>query len=202
MVSSTESIGRLIADEVFLLSDRQLLQKREQSAQQPDDQPPQVPSAPISHNDKTMAAVLMTLIDEQIDASAVGLAGTAGDPAAAQSRGGVGGVTPNRIAAQYADDAAVYRSDSPPQPIAPNPLGRADPQLLLAASSPELRLAMQAALMSAATRVQAVELETIRKDARRHKISGETDSSSMVRIGAGILVAIIAAIVLAAHIAG
>ncbi|MBS0235455.1 MAG: hypothetical protein JSR99_18450 [Proteobacteria bacterium] len=202
MASSTESIGRLIADEVFLLSDRQLLQKRQQSPQQPDDQPAQAPSAPISHNDKAMASVLMTLIDEQIDASAVGPGGTAGDPAAAQSRSVDGSGVPNRIAAQYAEDAAVYRSDSAPQPIVPNPLGRADPQVLLAASSPELRMAMQATLMSAAARVQAVGSETIREDAQRHKISGGPDASSMIRMGAGILVAIIAAIVLATHFVG
>jgi hypothetical protein len=200
MASSTESIGRLIADEVLLLSDRQLLQKREQPSQQPQDQPAQAASAPISHNDKAMASVLMTLIDEQIEASAIDPNGFPGN-AAAQARGAEGGIAANRIAAQYAEDAVVYRSDSPPQPIV-NPLGLANQQVLLAASSPELRMAMQTALMSAAARVQDIEPEASGEAARRRKIGAGSGSVSMLRIGAGVLVAILAVIILATRFAG
>lgn len=201
MASSTDSVGRLIADKVLMLSDRQLLQKRDQPEQHPEDQAAQFTPAPISHNDKAMAAVLMTLLDEQLDASLADPKGLSGDPAAAQLRGAETGAAPNRIAAQYAEDAAVYRADLPPQ-VNINPMAQANQQVLLAASSPELRMAMQAALMSAAARVQAEEPETTTENARQRKIGSFAGPSSTIRVGAGIFVVIVLAMILAARFAG
>lgn len=197
MVSSTDSIGRLITEEVLLLSDRELLQKRDQSWKQPDDPPAQANAAPISHNDKAMASVLMTLIDEQIDAAAIDPKMLSSDASTIAPRSSETGGAASRIAAHYAEDAIVYRSDVPSQPIA-NPLPQVDPQVFLAASSPELRMAMQAALMSAAARVGAMDHEAGRRGSATEKI-GSRGSQPMLRIGAGILVVIVAAAVLAAH---
>jgi hypothetical protein len=201
MASSADAIGRLIADQVLMASDRQLLQKRDQPGQQPKDQAAQATPAPISHNDKAMAAVLMTLLDEQLDASMADPKGLAGDPAAAQLRSAETGAAPNRIAAQYAEEAAVYRLDLPSQ-VNVNPMAQANQQVLLAASSPELRMAMQAALMAAAARVQAEEPETTTDNAQRRKIGSFASPSSAVRVGAGVFVVIVLAIILAARFAG
>lgn len=197
MVSSTESIGRLITEEVRLQSERQLLRNRDHPAgQQAEQQPAPAPAAPISHNDKAIASVLLTLLDEQLDASAVDPSATGGnfrrpdDTAPAASR----------IAAQYAEAEAVFRPDvSAEQPTLPQ--GVINQQALLVATSPELRMAMQSAFFSAAVRAQTGAAEPSGRNTPRRKMESITDAASLMRIGGVALVVIVAAIVLAAAFA-
>lgn len=197
MVGSTEAIGRLIANEVLMLSDRELFQKRDQSGQSAEEQSAQTNAAPISHNDRAMASVLMTLIDEQIDASVTAPKGLMSDLAAAQTRA-EGGAS---VAARYADAEAAYQADPPPQPLA-NALQHADLNVLRAASSPELRMAMQAAMTSAYARM---EVETANADGEEARIRARAPFASpapIVRIWASIAITIVVVVLVAAYFAG
>lgn len=197
MVGSTEAIGRLIANEVLMLGDRELFQKRDQPSQPPDEQSAQTNAAPISHNDRAMASVLMALIDEQIDASVADPKGLMSDPAAAQARAG-GSAS---IAARYADTEAAYQADPPPQPL-PNPLQQADLSVLRAASSPELRMAMQAAMTSAYARMGIESAAADGEETRIRALGPFANPVPILRIGASIAVAIFVVVLLAAYFAG
>ncbi len=197
MVGSTEAIGRLIANEVLMLSDRQLFQKRDQPGQPREEQFTQTNAAPISHNDRAMASVLMALIDEQIDASVAVPKGLMNDPAAAQARA-EGSAS---IAARYADTEAAYQADPPPQPLA-NALQQADLNALRAASSPELRMAMQAAMTSAYARMEIESAAAGGEENRFRTLGPFAAPTSIVRIGASIAAAIVVVVLLAAYFAG
>jgi hypothetical protein len=196
MVSSTESIGRLITNEVLLQAERQLLRNQGQSKEEPQEQPSQPASAPISHNDKAVASVLLTLLDEQLDAAAA-TREFGGNFAQAQADGAEAAPGTTRIVSQYAEAESAFRPDLPVQQ-APHQADSINQQALLAAASPELRMAMQSAFLSAAVRAKA-DIETVSgSDARRRKTMRETTGVSPLRIGTGVCVAIILGIVLLA----
>lgn len=197
MVGSTEAIGRLIANEVLMLGDRELFQKRDQSGQPAEEQSSQTNAAPISHNDRAMASVLMALIDEQIDASVAAPKGLMSDPAAAPARA-EGSAS---IAARYADTEAAYQADPPPQPLA-NTLQQADLNVLRAAASPELRMAMQAAMTSAYARMGIDSATADGEEARIRALGPSATPAPIVRIGASIAFAIVVVVLLAAYFAG
>jgi hypothetical protein len=186
MASTTESLGRLIAEEVLLQSERQLLRNRDQPGQQTRDPPASAApvSAPISHNDKAVASVLLRLLDEQLDALDNRIE-TSGDPAAARAGEGKARPAQNHIVAQYAEEDAIFRPDPPTLATAPLP-NLADQRILLAASSPEVRMAMQSAFLSATVRAQSENRANESPGARRGQIGNALDSSSLMRVGAGI----------------
>ena len=198
MVSSMESIGRLITEEVRLQGERQLLRNRDQPAgQQAEQQQAPAPAAPISHNDKTVASVLLTLLDEQLDASAVDPSASGGNFLAGRSHPDATVPAASRIAAQYAEAEAVFRPDVPvEQPTLPP--GVINQQALHIAASPELRMAMQSAFFSAAVRAQTEAAETSGRNTPRRKRESITDAASFMRIGGAVLVVIVVAIVVAA----
>ncbi|MFT3732453.1 MAG: hypothetical protein QM780_13715 [Hyphomicrobium sp.] len=135
----------------------------------------------------------MTLLDEQLDASASypqrGLAGSS--PAQAVD---AEAATPNRVAAQYAEAATAFRPDAPTQQSAFAP-DTTNQQMLLAAASPELRMAMQSAFVSAAVRAQAEDPRA--SDSVRRRQAGGATGAVMLRVGAGVIAAIALLIVLA-----
>jgi hypothetical protein len=186
MASTTESLGRLIAEEVLLQSERQLLRNRDQPAQQPRNSPARAApaSAPISHNDKAVASVLLTLLDEQLDAMDNRME-TSVDPDAARAGGGKAGPAQNHIVAQYAEEDAIFRPDPPTLATVPLP-NSTDQRILLAASSPEVRMAMQSAFLSATVRAQSESRSKESRGARRRQIGNALDSSSLMRVGVGI----------------
>jgi hypothetical protein len=197
MASTTETIGRLIASEVLLRGERQLLRNNDPSHEQlSDDQPAQLSAAPISHNDKAVASVLLTLLDERLDASAKGAQGGLQDSVL---QGDDPAARPNRIAAQYAEDDAVFRTDVSPQQSTVQVGPSANAQALLAATSPELRMAMQSVFMSAAARAQAE--GTPERRGRDRKLIASPDILSLTRIGAGILVVGVLAALLISRLA-
>ncbi|MFA5957182.1 hypothetical protein [Hyphomicrobium sp.] len=200
MVSTTEAVSRLITGDVLLQAERQLLRNREQPGKQPQDQPAQATPAPISHNDKAVASVLLTLLDEQLDASAAVQKEPTGQAATAQSAGGQTTTGPNRVAAQYAEAEAVFRPDLPTSQALPF-IDPTNQQILLAASSPELRMAMQSAFLSAAVRAQTEDTAASDADARRRKSASAMTSSSFIRVGAGVFIVGALAIFLAAGFA-
>jgi len=193
MVSSAESIGRLITEEVLLQSERQLLRNRDQSGQEPQEQTTQPPPAPLSHNDKAVASVLLTLLDEQLDAAAASLKESAENFAPAQASAAEVAPAATRIVGQYAEAESAFRPDLPAQQ-APFQTDIANQQAMLAAS-PELRMAMQTAFLSAAVRAKEEIGAASGSDGRARKSLREPNGISPVRTGAAIFVAIVLAIV-------
>ncbi len=184
MASTTESIGRLITGEVLLYGERQLLRNQDQPEQQPRDPPPPPVSAPLSHNDKAVASVLLTLLDEQLDISADRIADSGGAVAGRSSSTEANSVQ-NRVAAQYAEADAVFRPDLPAQQNT-GPLNPSNQQNLFATTSAELRMAMQSAFIPAAGLVQSKDKIKGAGRSRQNKNPIAVDTSTLMRAGAGI----------------
>jgi hypothetical protein len=194
MVSSTEGIGRLITNEVLLQTERQLLRNQDEPGQQQQEEPAQPPPPPISYNDKAVASVLMTLLEEQLDAAMVNLRGPPGDVGPTRPASADATPAATRIAAHYAEADAVFRPDLPAQQIAAQS-DAANQQALLAAASPELRMAMQSAFLSAAVRAKA-DFETAPDGTVRGRRSApEASILTPFRVRLGLCAAIILAIV-------
>ncbi|MBY0562057.1 hypothetical protein [Hyphomicrobium sp.] len=143
MATNTDTIARLIATDTLMRGDRQLLRNQNPSPQEPGNDAARNIAPPISHNDKTMAPVLLTLLDEQLGAS------VPPDATRAAARGGDVPSTPNRIAARYVEDDSVFRADLPANGTA-LPLGQSYPLTAQTVSSLDLQTFMQRFLMGKA----------------------------------------------------
>ena len=128
-MSNTEKISGLIVTEALLQGERQLLRDRNAPQQDMKGGPPSPPAAPpISHSDKTMAPVLLTLLDEQLSGNIADEASRMG------ARQGEIPPSPNRVAARYAEDDRVFRADTPASGTA-LPQGQAYPHIAQAVLS-------------------------------------------------------------------
>jgi hypothetical protein len=199
MGNNAEAIGRLIASDTLLRGERQLLLKQEQPSQELRSESAQPNAPPISHNDKAMASVLLTLLDEQLDASLAGAANQSG--AATAPDGNESSPAHNRIAAQYAEDDSVFRVDLPNREM-PIPLGQSSQQIAQALASPELQTFMQRYLISAAGRIQADGAEGSPGGARRRNIETLRSALPMTRIAGAMLAIALLSIIIAASFAG
>jgi hypothetical protein len=197
MVSSTDNIGRLITNEVLLQTERQLLPNREKPGQQTSDKQPPLTSPPISHNEKAVSSVLLTLLDEQLDARLAGLADGFRNPAPDQPSAADVASGAHRVAAQYAEAEAVFRPEIPTEQRL-LPTDATNQQALLAAASPELRMAMQSAFFSAAVRAQTEADEASRRNTSGSKLGMGVDNAVLIRIGlAGVGVLALAVLLVA-----
>lgn len=140
MATNTDTIARLIATDTLMRGDRQLLRNQNPSPQEPGNDGARNIAPPISHNDKTMAPVLLTLLDEQLGGS------IASDAGRAAARAQDAPSAPNRIAARYAEDESVFRADLPANGTALPP-GQSYPQIAQTVSSLDLQTFMQRFLM-------------------------------------------------------
>lgn len=201
MVGTTETIGRLIANEVLLQAERQLLQNRDPSQQQTEDKPAPTVPAPISHNnDKTVSSVLLTLLDEQLAAA------VPNSPDKAAHSGSVSGstlpegaaATTNRVAAPYTEADTAFRPDTPTEQTILPPNVNNQQQALLAAASPELRMAMQSAFLAAAARAQMDVEEASRQHGRRQKTESAPNGAALLRVAAVVVAGLAVAIFIAA----
>lgn len=201
MVNNAEAIGRLIANDTLLRGERQLLRRQDRPSQEPGNEPAQSGAAPITHNDKAIESVLLTLLDEQLDASAAEAASRPGVSTSTFSRSSEAPPS-NRVAAQYAEEDLVFRANSPAQEI-PIPLGPSSQQIAQAvSSSPELQAFMQRFLMSAAARIQADGVEGLPSGSRKRNVGTLADSVSTTRIAGAILAVAVLSILIAVHFAG
>lgn len=200
MVNNAEAIGRLIANDTLLQGERQLLRRQDQPSQEPGNEPAQSAAPPITHNDKAIASVLLTLLDEQLDASAAEAASRPGVSTSTFSRSPEAPPS-NRVAAQYAEEDLVFRANSPAQEI-PIPLGPSSQQIAQAVSSPELQAFMQRFLMSAAARIQADGAEGLPSGSRKRNVGTLADAVSTTRIAGAILAVAVLSIIIAVHFAG
>ncbi|MGO4684448.1 hypothetical protein [Hyphomicrobium sp. 2TAF46] len=151
MVNNAETIGALIVNETLLRGERQLLSNRNPSSSQDmggEASPPAAP--PISHNDKAMAPVLLTLLDEQLNGK------IADETRRIGAHEGEVASSPNRIAARYVDDEQVFRAD-PPVAGTAIPLGLNHPHIAQTAPSPDLQFFLQRFLIGKTRSIQADE---------------------------------------------
>jgi len=146
MVTNADTIARLIASDTLMQGERQLLRKQDPSPELGGSAARAV-APPISHNDKTMAPILLTLLDEQLGASmADGASRTAREQDVPPS--------PNRVAARYAEDDLVFRADLPANGTA-LPLGQSYPHIAQTVPSLDLQTFMQRFLMGKVGNIQA-----------------------------------------------
>lgn len=148
MVNNAETIGALIVNETLLRGERQLLQNRNPSKQDMGGtaSPPAAP--PISHNDKAMAPVLLTLLDEQLNGT------IADETRRIGAREGEVSSAPNRIAARYVEDEQVFRADLPVAGTA-IPLGLNNPNIAQTVPPPDLQFFLLRFLIGKTESVQA-----------------------------------------------
>jgi hypothetical protein len=200
MVNNAEAIGRLIANDTLLKGERQLLRKQDQPSQQLDGEPAQPTALPISHNDKAMASVLLTLLDEQLDASISEMASPSG-AAPGSSSSSEAAASSNRILARYAENAPAVRNELP-GPGTAIPLDQSSQKIMQAATSPELQTYIQRFLMSAAARVQTDDAEGPSVRLRRQNRSSLPDPATMRRIAGAALILTLALAAIVARFAG
>ncbi|CAA2142902.1 hypothetical protein [Hyphomicrobium sp. ghe19] len=184
MATNTDTIARLIATDTLMRGDRQLLRNQTPVPQEAGDDAARTIAPPISHNDKTMAPVLLTLLDEQLGAS------VAPDANRAAARGQDVPSTSNRIAARYAEDDSVFRADLPASGTALPP-GQNYPQIAQTVSSLDLQTFMQRFLMG---KVRSIPADG--RSGERGSKSGDAPQPSLatVRYAAIAVVAVMVAI--------
>ncbi len=201
-MSNAEAISRLIVNDVLLRGERQLFPRQEQYPDEPANGSAQSAAAPpITHNDKATASVLLTLLDEQLDASVAETANRSGVSTSSLSRGSDSAPSSNRITAQYAEADLAFRPNSPTQEPTIS-LGSNSQQIAQAVSSPELQTFIQRFLMSAAARIQADGSEGLPPGARKRNIVPFAETLSTTRIAGAVLAIALLAIVIAISFAG
>jgi hypothetical protein len=136
------------------------------------------------------------LLDEQLDALD-NRTETSFDSAAARTGREDGRPAQNQIVAQYAEEDATFRPDPPTLAAVPPP-NSADQRILLAASSPEVRMAMQSAFLSATVRARSETGANETPGLRRREIGNALDSAVLMRVGMGIFAVVALAIFLLA----
>ncbi|MBS0267458.1 MAG: hypothetical protein JSS54_00610 [Proteobacteria bacterium] len=179
MVNNAETIGALIVNETLLRGERQLLQNRNPSKQDMGGEAGPTAAPPISHNDKAMAPVLLTLLDEQLNGK------IADETRRIGAREGEVSSSPNRIAARYVEDEQVFRADLPVAGTA-IPLDLTHQHIAQTAPSPDLQFFLQRFLIGKTRSIPA--------DERGFRVGehGPKDSAdpSMVKVaGAAVCIA-------------
>jgi hypothetical protein len=121
LANSAESVGQLLANSALMKGERELLRKRDEP--QAETSAPAVtrPSAePIANDSKVISAVLLTLLDEQLQADAALAA------VARSANGNSEADASKRVAAKYASDGLIPGDDLiAPQPSVQPELARA-----------------------------------------------------------------------------
>lgn len=195
MATNTDTIARLIATDTLMRGDRQLLRNQNTAPQEPGNDGTRTVAPPISHNDKTMVPVLLTLLDEQLGAS------VAPDANRAAARAQDAPSTPNRIAARYAEDDSVFRADLPANGMALPP-GQNYPQITQTISSLDLQTFMQRFLMGKVGSLHADGRNAANAGRGSKSDDASQPSLATVKFAAIAVVAVMAAIVIGMRLFG
>ena len=107
MATNAEAVGQLLANSALMKGERELLRKQEEPPAEAKSAAQQK-AEPIVNNNKTVATVLLTLLDEQLHATEAALAS---QPKNANSTDGDVNA-PKRVAARYAADGLIPGDDS------------------------------------------------------------------------------------------
>jgi hypothetical protein len=111
---NAEAVGQLLANSALLKGERQLLNRQEEPPAEAGKPGAQEKASPIVNNSKTVETVLLTLLDEQLQASKAALVNPSANPADSD------GDASKRVAAKYAADGLIPGDDSlPPESAIP-----------------------------------------------------------------------------------
>ena len=139
MVNNPEIVSRLLANTALLKGERELLRQPEKPPAPNEESKPAAPAIakPIENDSRAVSSVLLTLLDERLQAaaSASGQPGFAGAPSS-------DGDAPHRVAAKYAADGLIARDDFAPPSAAVAPDQTRMPNMPPIAS-PDLQTFMQ-----------------------------------------------------------
>lgn len=147
MTNNAYAIGQLLANSALMQGERQLLRKQPEAAENVPKSPPQPKAAPIAANNMTGGAMLLTLLDEQLQASEMGLAGRLQNAIPPDNDTN----SSTRIAARYAADAL----NSGDEPLPAGQTFSSDPARIASIPTPvsgDLQTFMQRSAVLAAER--------------------------------------------------
>lgn len=119
MANNAEAIGQLLASNALMKGERELLQGRNDTAAEPPKTSEQQVAPPISHDARAVSAVLLTLLDERLQASDAASRAAEGRAAGPKSGPGDAGAALKAISAKYAEDGLVSRSETARLELAP-----------------------------------------------------------------------------------
>ncbi len=114
MAGNAEAVGRLLADSALMRGERELLRKKDDAQPEPAKSGAQ-PAAPALVNDaKAVAAVLLTLLDERLQASdAEALSSAKASSGSRRPVSDDAANAPQRVGARYAEDGLISNVDTP-----------------------------------------------------------------------------------------
>jgi hypothetical protein len=193
VANSAEGVGQLLASSALMKGERELLRKRDEPpAEKSTPGAARAAAEPIANDSKIVSAVLLTLLDERLQADAALMANlkpaTSGNSEADASK---------RVAAKYAADGLISGDDliAPQQPIQPD-LARAGNVPPIA--SPDLQTFMQRFVAAVSGRPANTSASDVGgRRGSRGNAPGSFGTASVLRI-AGIATGLIWVIVLVA----
>jgi hypothetical protein len=141
VTTSPEAIGRLLADSTLMRGERELLRKRDEPAAEAGKSGAQNSAPPLSHDSKAVAAVLLTLLDERLQASDAALMGQ-GKAAAGPGAINDAVASSGRVVARYAEDGLAAISD-PARPEIGSPNAQVPMRDVPPTASPDLQTFLQ-----------------------------------------------------------
>jgi hypothetical protein len=112
MANSAEAVGQLLAQSMLMKGERQLLGKKDEAPAQAATPTAQQTAEPIAHDSKAVAAVLLTLLDERLQASDAELAARLNSPDGKNLADGSDADASRRVAAKYMQDGLSAGDDS------------------------------------------------------------------------------------------
>jgi hypothetical protein len=142
MANNAEAIGQLLASNALMNGERELLQRRNNTAAETPKTSEQQVASPISHDARAVSAVLLTLLDERLQASDAAILAAKGRTAGPRFGSGEAAASLKAISAKYAEDGLVSQAET----VRPEPAPAADHgQLRQAPSmvSPDLQTFIQ-----------------------------------------------------------
>jgi hypothetical protein len=179
VVNNPEIVSRLLANTALLKGERELLRQPEKppAANEEAKSAVQPNARPIENDSRTVSNVLLTLLDERLQATAPAL----GQPGLATAPSSDGDAQ-HRVAAQYAADGLIARDDFPPAGAAVAPDQTRMPNMSPAASA-DLQTFMQR--FAAIALGRPIDVDAAEKRAKRasgHQGSPIWGSGSVLRL--------------------
>jgi hypothetical protein len=196
VANRAEAVGRLLATSGLMKGDRELMRRQSDlPAQETAESAPQPSSPPLAHDSKAVAAVLLNLLNERLQASDIE-AMNRQDAQDGKAASDDATSPPKHIAARYAEDGLTSNGD-PARPEMTNPLGQGPLRDAAPRTAPELQSFIQRLMVLATDRSDS--RAATGADGRRDRANSSTsDSLAIVRI----VIAALAVLGLAALISG
>jgi hypothetical protein len=180
MANSAEAVGQLLAQSMLMKGERQLLGKKDEPPAQAAKPTTQQTAEPIAHDSKAVAAVLLTLLDERLQASDAELAALLNSPDRKSPTDDAD--ASRRVAAKYAQDG-LNAGDDALRPEMAIPAIQVQVLERPPIVSPDLQTFMQRFVAFAAGRSIATDPESIGDSrASRRNVSSLLDGPPTFRV--------------------